>query len=104
MGYKLQEINIEIDNNDKIQDFVWHKLNSINTESFNTNTLPIQSQIKVYTDGSKTQNHTGSGYSIIRSANIILEGIKKIPDKSRVFQVEIRAIKMAINDRKQPNS
>ena len=45
-GYKLQEINIEIDENDKIQDLIWHKLYCINFDSFNNNNLPIQSQIK----------------------------------------------------------
>ena len=26
LGYKLQEINIEIDENDKMKDLIWHKL------------------------------------------------------------------------------
>ena len=70
-GYKLQEINIEIDKNDKIQDILWHKLCHINVESFNTNDLPLQSQINIYTDGCKTKEHTGSGFSIMRE-NIII--------------------------------
>ena len=36
-NYKLQEINIEIDKNDKIQDMIWHKSYQINIDSF-TNT------------------------------------------------------------------
>ena len=47
-NYKLQEVNIGIDKNDKIQDIVWHKLYSINTASFDSNILPIQSQINIF--------------------------------------------------------
>ena len=54
-NYKLNEINIEIDENDKIHDLIWHKLYKINTDSFLHNDLPMQSQINVYTDGSKTE-------------------------------------------------
>ena len=53
-SYKLQEIEIEIDENDRISDLIWHKLYTINVGSFITNTLPIQSQLNIYTDGSKT--------------------------------------------------
>ena len=65
-GYKLQEVNIEIDENDKIQEMIWHKLYTINIDSFLSTCLPAQSQINIYTDGSKTNDHTGSGYVIIR--------------------------------------
>ena len=39
-GYKLQETNIEIDKNDKIQDLKWQEFYSINHTS---NKLPIES-------------------------------------------------------------
>ena len=92
-GYKLQEIDIEIDKNDKIQDLIWHKLYDINIGSFNSNNLPIQSQINMYTDSSKTTYRTGSGYSIMRGINIILEGARRLPDESTVFQAELMALK-----------
>ena len=41
-SYKLQETEIEIDENDRISDLIWHKLYTINVDSFITNTLPIQ--------------------------------------------------------------
>ena len=42
-NYKLQEVNIEINENDKIHDLIWHKLYTINTDSFSQFNLPIQS-------------------------------------------------------------
>ena len=65
-NYKLQEINLEIDENDRISDLIWHKLYVINVDSFTTQDLPIQSQINIYTDGSKTGKHVGAGYSIMK--------------------------------------
>ena len=44
---KLEEINIEIDENDKIQDLIWHKMYKIDIDSFMHTTLPIQSQINI---------------------------------------------------------
>ena len=64
-SYKLREIEIEIDENDKISDLIWHKLYTINVESFITNTLPIQSQLNIYTDGSKIKAHVGVGFVFI---------------------------------------
>ena len=96
--YKLQEIEIEIDENDRISDLIWHKLYTINIDSFTTNTLPIQSQLNIYTDGSKTKDHVGAGFSIMRGSQVILEGKKRLPDEATVFQAELMAIKMAMFD------
>ena len=57
-SYKLQEIEIEIDENDRISDLIWHKLYTINVDSFMTNTLPIQSQLNIYTVN-QTGRHCG---------------------------------------------
>ena len=97
-GYKLQEINIEIDENDRTYDLIWHKLYTIDTDSFLHHNLPIQTQINVYTDGSKTEGHTGSGYAMIRGGNIFKEGSRRLPDETTVFQAELMAIQMAMID------
>ena len=76
---------------------VRHKMYTINTDSFNNTTLPIQTQINVYTDGSNTDTHTGSGYSIMRGNDIIDEGSRRLPGESTVFQAEIMAKQMAMN-------
>ena len=98
LDYKLKEVNIEIDENDRIQDLIWHKLYSIDVDSFNNTDLPIQSQLNVYTDGSKTDNHVGSGYTIIKTNSTYIEGSRRLPDEATVFQVELMAIKIAMFD------
>ena len=95
---KLEEINIEIDENDKIQDLIWHKMYKIDIDSFMHTTLPIQSQINIYTDGSRTDTHTGSGYVILRGKELIIEGNRRLPDEATVFQAEIMAIQLAMLD------
>ena len=60
--------------------------------------LPVQTQINVYTDGSKTDRHTGSGYAILRGKELVKEGNKRLPDESTVFQAELMAIQMAMLD------
>ena len=95
-GYKLQEINIEIDKYDKILDLNWQKFYSINIYSFSTNRLPLRSQINIYTNGSKTDQHVGSGYSIMRGNEIIIEGSVRLPNESTAFQVELFAIRKAM--------
>ena len=60
---KTDEINIIIDENDKTHDINWFKAYTINISSLTSQTLPLQSQINVYTDGSKTDHHTGSGFA-----------------------------------------
>ena len=92
-SYKLQEIEIEIDENDRISDLIWHKLYTINVDSFITNTLPIQSQLNIYTDGSETKAHVGAGFSIMRGNQVILEGKRRLPDEATVFQAELMVIK-----------
>ena len=96
--YKVQEIEIEIDENDRISDLIWHKLYTINVDSFITNVLPIQSQLNIYTDGSKTKAHVGAGFSIMRGNQVILEGKRRLPDEATAFQAELMAIKMAMFD------
>ena len=97
-GYKLQEVNLQIDKNDKIQDLIWHKLYTINVASFESNNLPLMSQINIFTDGSKTKMHVGAGYTIRRGNNTVIENSYKLPSDCTVFQAEIYAIKMAMQD------
>ena len=56
------------------------------------------SQINVFTDGSKTQQHVGSGYTIKRGSNTVVENSYKLPNDCTVFQAEIYAIKMAMQE------
>ncbi|GBL78331.1 hypothetical protein AVEN_42861-1 [Araneus ventricosus] len=50
----------------------------------------------IYTDGSKTDEGTGSAYCILENYGIIASWQGKIDNSNSVFQAEILAIKMAI--------
>ena len=60
--------------------------------------LPLQSQINIYTDGSKTKTHRGLGYTIIKGNNTVKEGSRRLPNENTVFQAELMAIKLAMED------
>ena len=95
-GNKLEEVNLEIDENDKILDLVWHKLYKIDIDSFTSYEMPFQSQINVYTDGSKTDTHVGAGFVIIKNNRTVLAGNRRLPDKATVFEAEVMAIQVAM--------
>ncbi|GBM21519.1 hypothetical protein AVEN_85332-1 [Araneus ventricosus] len=57
----------------------------------------IDSGVKaIYTDGSKTEEGTGSAYCILENYGIIASWQGKVDRSNSVFQVEILAIRMAI--------
>ena len=56
----------------------------------------MQSLLNVYTDLSKTHEHVGSGWTIIKANNIYIEGSRRLPDEATVFQAELMAIKLAM--------
>ena len=71
---------------------VWDKLYQCDLNSLNHRGLPKQSQINIYTDGSKTKNHAGAGIAIIKHGNLRhTESIKLNPHIS-IFQAEAKAI------------
>ena len=85
-----------IDENDKICDLVWFKGYTINLKSLNTTTLPLQSQINIYTDSSKTEQHVGAGFAIFRGKDLVVTGSRIIPYEATVFQAEVMAIQIAM--------
>ena len=93
---KTEEINVIIDENDKTHNINWFKAYTINIHSLTNQSLPLQSQINVYTDGSKTNHHTGSGFAIYRRNQLITTGSRRLPLESTVFQAEILAIRLAM--------
>ena len=44
----------------------WQKQYKVNDKSFTTVTEPMRAKINIYTDGSKTGEHTGCGFTINR--------------------------------------
>ena len=49
----------------------WEKLYKVNENSFTSETEPVRAQININTDGSKTDEHTGCGFTISRYNNEI---------------------------------
>ena len=56
--------SIDIDFCDRNRLTVWSRDFYLDKNSFNSTGLPIQSQINIFTDGSKTDEHSGSGFVI----------------------------------------
>ena len=69
----------------------------MNNESLETHKLPIQSQINIYTDGSKTEKHAGAGYIIKEGINTLTESSIRLSYNTTVFQAKIIAIREATN-------
>ena len=57
----------------------------VNTESFNHTTKPTESQINIYTDGSLTDQHAGSGYTIHYKQKEIIADSIRLPLHTTVF-------------------
>lgn len=55
-----------------------------------------ESQINIYTDGSKTESGVGSGFTIIKNKHEVKTGEIKLDDSCTVFQVEVFAIFEAV--------
>ena len=73
---------------------IWERNFNCDLNSLNHRGLPKQSQINIYTDGSKTPNHAGAGIAIIKHGNLRhTESIKLNPNVT-IFQAEAKAILM----------
>ena len=69
---KQIELQLSTETTDKTSTMIWERnfkcdLNSLNHRSGQ----PKQSQINIYTDGSKTRNHAGAGIAIIKHLSLI---------------------------------
>ena len=71
---------------------VWDKLYQCNLDSLNHRGLLKQSQINIYTDGSKTKNHAGAGIAIIKHGNLRHTESIKLKPQVTIFQAEAKAI------------
>ena len=58
--------------------------------------LLTETQVNIYTDGSKTCNHVGSGFVIYIKGKIIAESSIKLSYNASVFQAEVVAIREAV--------
>ena len=55
---------------------------TVNQESFLNTNKPIPAQISTYTDGSKTEDHTGTGYFIYKQGVEIHTNSTRLPNKN----------------------
>ena len=86
-AHKREEVNMEIDENYRIHDLVWHKMYKIGVDSFSNTKMPIQSQITM----------SGSGFTIPKNNVSHIEGSRGLPDEATVFQAELMAIRQLSN-------
>ena len=86
-------MGIDLEGSDKRKQDIWEKQYKVNTDSFKIVGPPIHTQINIYTDGSKTNEHVGSGFVIYRG-NLETEthSIRLLAENT-VYQAEIFAIK-----------
>ena len=71
---------------------VWEKHFKCNLNSLNHRGQPKQFQINIYTDGSKTRNHTGSGIAIIKHGILRHTESIKLNHNVTIFQAETKVI------------
>ena len=90
--------DIDLDDSDRTRQSMWSKKYIVNTDSFKSTHLPIQAQVNIYTDGSKTDEHTGTGAVIYYQKNEIYTESMKIPDYCTVYQSEALAIKLTLQN------
>ena len=58
---KAGAYGLDLEGTDKLKRTIWERNFALNTESMTTQKYQIQSQINIYTDGSKTEEHVGCG-------------------------------------------
>ena len=92
-----EALNIRQTVNDSCREILKERKYKINSDSFKctSNKYLNPSQINVYTDGSKTDRGTGSGFVIISGSKILAEDSVRLNDESTVFQAELEAIRRA---------
>ena len=61
----------------------------------------MRAQIHIYTDGSKTDEHTGCGFTINRYNTEIAADSIRLPDYTTVYQAEVLAIRLAMIEVRQ---
>ena len=94
----MQDMQINILNTDNTQLTKWDKYYSVDLRSLNSTDHPQMSQINIFTDGSKTEAHTGAGFVIYKYKIERYSKGGKIKMENTVFQAEVLAIREAVRD------
>ena len=80
---------------DLIKENQWSKNYTVNKDSFLNDGPPNLSEINVFTDGSKTDDHVGSGYVIYKHQTELNNNSIRLQEDVTVYQAEVYAIKQA---------
>ena len=91
-------LNLSLEQCDTIEEVIWKRNYKVNLENMDPKSTPVLAEINIYTDGSKTKEHTGSGSAIYRHKTEKFNGVYRLPSSATVFQAEIYAIKEAIRE------
>ena len=92
----LKQHDISTYDNDKCASTRWNNGFRINRDSFDGKARHRSlTQFNIYTDGSRKDDQTGSGYAIYKHRQEIKSGSHRLPDHATVFQAEITAIQLA---------
>ena len=92
---QAREIGLRLENTDAFKADKWEKYYRVNLESFANKGPPVHTQINIYTDGSKTEEHVGSGYVIYHKGTEIISESIRLEEEITVYQAEVLAIKVA---------
>ena len=90
--------NLDLKGTDRTRRTIWEKNYTVNTDFFSCTNYPIQSQINIYTDGSKTDEHVGCGYVIYKGQVEIAADSIRLPEYVTVYQAEVLAMKLAAEE------
>ena len=92
---QARDIGIRLEDTDAIKTEKWEKFYRVNLESFVHTGPPIHTQVNIYTDGSKTEEHVGSGYVIYYKEEELTSESIRLEEEITVYQAEVLAIKLA---------
>ena len=82
---KAKELRIKLDDSNSTKLTHWVRHFTVNTDSFKDTGPPIHSQVNIYTDGSKTDEHVGCGFVIYCNNEEIAIGSTKLEDEITVY-------------------
>ena len=86
--YHLRKVSMP-ETDDRCNEYLSSKRYHVILSSFETNTLKIRpSQYTIYTDGSKTENGTGSGYAVYYKRDRIQTESISLHDNTTVYQIQ----------------
>ena len=92
---QAKELGLKIDDTDALKADKWVKHYTVNLESYTQVGPPTHTHINIYTEGSKTDEHVGSGYVIYHKGEELASKSIRLEEEITVYEAEVLAIKHA---------